>query len=245
MPKSFFLALMAACLLLAACGTSSTDQQTLVAYDATLSADMNDLRATATTQKERLLVTLGFAETQIARATVQLRSMLSTLESLDIDTSQLPAAVTLPPTVAGNVIANAAPTQAFGAVPPRVEVTPFTTTPDATRIAQQAGLTNLVLSTSVGDDDCATNVSSQFSASTPAIYLVGLANFPQETNVIFRWLRESQLISEITWTYAATDVACVWYFVDSTDFEFTPGSYSVSVEVNGITLPPLRFTITS
>lgn len=225
-------------LLLAACGVTSTDQQTLAAFESTATVQVDNLRATATAQRERLQVTVGALETQIARATSDLRAMRSTLDARGIDTGTLPEAATLPPTVAAQPGSAANPT-----APLRVEVTPFTPTPDLTRISQQAGLSNLVLSTGVNEDDCASNATNRFTVETAEIYIVGVANFPQDTDVRFRWEREGELLADINWTYGPTDVACIWYFVDETDFTFTPGEYRVTVTANGVTLPALPFRI--
>jgi hypothetical protein len=243
-------------LLLAACGGVSPEEQTLEAHQNGQSTQMHDLRMTATVGAERLMITLEYAETRIARAHSQQENILATLEARDIDTSILPEAATLPPvppTATENP--NPAPkaTEVVVDSPvPVLEVTPFATaTPSPFPTLAEPELLQLrdiVMATGVGVDDCATEVTNRFSPDAERIYVVARAvDIAAGSVLTSQWFREGVLLT--TFDYMPDFVienACVWFFADQTDFEFTPGSYSVNLLVNGeAAAPSIPFTITN
>lgn len=111
----------------------------------------------------------------------------------------------------------------------------------------QPRLENPQLATSSGADDCGAEFSTQFTTSTPEIYIiVTVVNAPANTTFEARWQREGQAIGGL-YTYTpdfAIDRACIWFFVDSSDFEFIAGNYTVTVDINSVpAITPLVFTI--
>lgn len=236
------LLLISLVILITACGNTSTEQQTLNAYDEDFANRMSDLRTTATVQIERLLVTVERAQTDAVRATQEMGFMVSTLQARGTETIDLPGVVTLQPTPDSQQVDN------FGnrATPigqGNLQVTPFSPTPDPTALAQVTSVSDIVLSSAVGNDDCATAITNEFTPTTPEIYIVGTANFEEETTVSTQWLRGDSQVAQFSFTYGTVDGNCIWFFVDQSDFEFTPGNYMVIMEVNGIPLAPVPFLI--
>lgn len=233
--------------ILVACGSTGEQRQTLEAHSTGMSEQLSNLRATTTAQTARQLVTVQFAETRLAQATQERGLMISTLSVMGVDTSILPQAATPLPTAPAENAASVPGGQANPATPqgvPRVQVTPFTLTPNPALAVPDTGLTDVVTSTGVASNDCATGITTEFSTTTPEIYVGGVAtDFADGTEVVSRWLREEELLAEYSLTFNAIEQACIWFFVDQTDFEFTPGSYQVVMEVNGVAMPALTFTI--
>jgi hypothetical protein len=132
------------------------------------------------------------------------------------------------------------PTSAPGDVPitpPGADLTPTSGAP---------ALANIVTAANVGSDDCAAGVTSTFSASSDRIYVVATAfNIPPGTSIVSRWFQNGQQVisHDFTPDFDIND-ACIWFFIDQTDVAFTPGSWSVDLEINGVvTGPSTTFTI--
>ena len=229
---------------LAGCAGASSQQQTLEAVATTQSANLAELGATATAQAERLQITLEGVETQIARIQSQRVFMISTLEARGVNVENLQG-VTLEPLTATptpfGLIANDTPIPTANVNVPDTLISP---TPPPSGLSSPLGLSNIVTSTSVGTDDCALDVTNQFTADTPEIYLVATASeFRDNTTVTTSWSREGTLLTDFSYTYNAIDRACIWFFADQTDFEFLPGSYTVTVGVNGTLAGQVNFVI--
>lgn len=245
-------------LMLAACGTTSVEQQTLTAHDAYMATALNNIHQTATSQAERLQITLESAEQRIERISTQGGQMIATLEERGFTINQTPEPLTptpnlnnpnptRPPLIGVNNLATSNP----NASPTPVRVTPFQT---ATPIPKATSaivadvpqiLREIVLASSVGNDDCAINPTNTFTPQTEEIYIVAHAvELPDGTTLTTRWLRGTDELVVFDYTYDFVEDACVWFFADQTDFEFTPGSYSIVIEVNGLTFgEPVPFTI--
>lgn len=231
-------------LFLAACGGTNTQQQTLEAVATTQSANLVQVGATATAQTELLQITLEGVETQIARIQNQRVFMISTLDARGISVDNLQG-ITLEPLTATptpfGLVANDTPT-----FTPDVNVpdTLISSTPSPAGFSSPLGLNNIVTATSVGSDDCALDTTSQFTTDTPEIYLVATAtNFQPNTTVTTNWAREGTALTNFSFTYDAIDRACIWFFADQTDFEFLPGSYTITIGVNGTIAGQVNFTI--
>jgi hypothetical protein len=98
----------------------------------------------------------------------------------------------------------------------------------------------------VSDNDCAAGIQSQFDSTADRIYVVATA-----VNI------RAGMRLESIWTQGGVEVVrhdftpefeingnCIWFFVDQTDFVFTPGSYAVQLTIDGAASgPPLSFTI--
>lgn len=240
--------LVASLFLLAACGQTSTDKQTLEAHDLSLATRIAGLRATDDVEQERLLVTVEHAQTQVARASTQQLLIVLTLDARGVDTRILPGAATALPTSensvasgnggssSGNNGVNSVPT------PPRVAITPASTpTPNL----QNRYLSNIVIATDVDSNDCALNVTDTITPDTERVYIVATAReMPEGTSITTRWRRGETEVAVYDLTYDYIEEACIWFFVDQTDFTFTPGSYSVVLDVDGTTATqPIPFTV--
>jgi len=238
-------------IVMVACGNTSNEQQTLDAFGTDFNSRMDNLHATATVGIEEIVITVEHVGTDIARARERQEDMLFTLESRGVDISILPGAMTpvqaapvdgtaapTPSTESVNVVATAPPVTPAGA---SVQMTPMTPTETVT----DSLLSDITLSTAVGDDDCATNATNRFTPSTQEIYIVATArDVPADTTLTTVWLREAEEVARYDFTYETIEEACIWFFVDQTDFLFTPGAYSVQFFRDGEPeSAPLPFTI--
>lgn len=231
--------------LAAACTPQNEIELTLVAQNVSLNTQIAAVRQTATVDADRLQVTVEYMNTLVAQAQEQRSQLQATLIARGADLAAVganitPAALT-PLPVAGADGANAAPTAAPGDVPvtpPGANVTPTSAAPT---------LANIVTAANVGADDCAAGVSSTFSASSSRIYIVATAyNIQPGTAIVSRWFQNGQQVvsHDFTPDFEIND-ACIWFFIDQTDVPFTPGAWTVDLEVNGAVVgPSTQFTIT-
>jgi hypothetical protein len=239
-------------LALVACGGTGADQQTLAAHDDSLSTQFAAIRITATTEAERYLSTAEFSQTRIARVFGQRGEMISTLEARGVDTSILPGAVTFEPTTPplgggeSNVDIQTQTLIAPIITPAGAQTTPLAATPSATAGSTQPSLTTPVMSTSVGDDDCAVGVTGQFTPAAERIYVVSIAtNIQPGMTIRSHWRFGDQEIAVFDFTPDfEINGACVWFYADQSDFIFTPGSYTVTLDIDGVASGvPAAFTI--
>lgn len=108
-------------------------------------------------------------------------------------------------------------------------------------------LSNVVTAEGVDDSDCIENPTSTFSIGSGRIYVVALATGlqPGRTVVTARWRREG---TEVATDHFNPDIreGCLWFFINETGVEFTPGNWSVELEINGEPVgAPVSFTIVS
>jgi hypothetical protein len=243
--------------LTACSGGDSAREETLAAENGTLSTEIAYRRMTATIGAEQIRVTSEALGTAMRGAQDRQQSMVRTLDALGIpvgDVSQITPIITPPTPRAGE--GNRSGESGDGGItliPPTQQAPEATPTAIPPAITQpptiDLTLPNLVevsVSSSVGDDDCATGSAAQFTVSTPELYAVGRAvNFPVGMSVTFNWLREGEVVYSDTFTWdSAVDDACVWYFVTPQDFAFTPGAYTVTFERDGVAVAlPVSFTL--
>jgi hypothetical protein len=222
----------------------------------TAETEIAQVRQTATLGADRMRITVEYLQTRAAFEEDRRDSILSTLDVLGVDTSGVslitPVILTATPAPnqdsitiggSGGGITRIAPTQLIRTA----DITP-TPLPLPTIDLNAPNLTETSVSISVGGNDCATGITAQFNETTPMIYAVGTANnFVPGTTVTFNWLREGATVfsDSFTWDFAI-DGRCIWYFVTSDEFVFTPGNYTVTFESNGLPIgTPVTFTITS
>jgi hypothetical protein len=247
--RGWMLLLLA--LMLTACAGNNDEVNTLIAQNITLSTDIASARGTATAVGEQIRITNEFFATQAQGANDRQLFIVRTLSALGVDTSGV-AFITpqlLPPTpigggdaaaqsnAAGGGITVVAPTPLeFGATQMPTLETALTPAVQPTIDPSQPNLGNVSMSASVGSDDCATGSSTVFDVTTPEIYAVGTANnFPAGYSLTFTWTRNGEVLLSDTFTWdAPVNGACIWYFVTPAEFEFLPGSYSVSFDNNGV-----------
>lgn len=254
--RSFMLFL---CLVfLTACATNNDEVNTLIAQNVTLSTEIASARGTATAGAEQIRITNEFFTTQVQGASDRQLFIVRTLSALGVDTSGVdlitPQLVLSTPiggadaavqsSVAGGGVTVVAPTPLeFGSTPMPTVGAGSTAAIPPTIDPSQPNLGNVSVSSTVGSDDCATGSSTSFDVTTPEIYAVGTANnFPAGYSLNFTWTRNGEVLLTDTFTWEApVNGACIWYFVTPADFEFLPGSYSVSFDTNSI---PVGSTVT-
>lgn len=238
---SYKMAFLWLAFLLASCGNTGAEQQTLDAHEMGLGTSVISIQQEANARSQRLQATLDYAETQVARAATQQQYIVNTLEGRGM-VVVLPAAATArpvsaPPNSNSPGSSNSSPDQSL----PQVQVTPFTPTPEPVEYL----LRSMVMATGVDNNDCAIGVTNQFMPSNAQIYVVALATELQNgTTVVSRWMRGDEELARFDHTFGYIEDACIWFYADQTDFEFVPGQYQVILEINGeLAAPPATFTI--
>lgn len=219
------------------------------------------VRATATVNADRLMVTLENAQTAVGNVDLQSTRIAATLVAAGmtfVDASDITVAAptAAPDSGANPQIANPLITPGVPQISsqgsaqgdsPLVQATP--TAPSQQSVDPNApSLTNVTLTDTVGSDDCAVGSTSQFTTSTTDIYLVATANNIQpDTTLSAAFSLEGQVIQSYPWTPGfEIDGACIWFHLPSDEVTFTPGNWSVALTVNGAPVgAPLAFTIES
>lgn len=266
--KIMMLLTLTASFLLAGCANREA-QRTLEANHILVSTQIADLRITATVQAARARTTVDFVETRAAVAATKGQLLEATLVAYGIPVE---AVQTYRARVLGNrSTTTPSPTHDPAALPqlttrPQSSPTPLplTITPTAPVVTpfsllltptseflpadpDAPHLENPVTAAAVDSDDCAINITSQFETTSAEIYIVAEAvNAPAGTIIEARWFREGESIGPIYSFAPDFDIerACIWFFVDPTDFEFLPGVYAVDLVLNGEPASPsIAFTI--
>lgn len=223
--------------LIAACTPQNEIELTLVAQNVALRTQIAAVYETATVSADRLQVTVEYMNTLVARAQEQRGQLQATL----VAQGGNPAAMS------GGVDAAAAPVATSpGADPaftPAAQITPAATpTPDPSTPT----LTNIVMSPGVASDDCASQPTTIFSAAlTSEIYVVATANnVTPGTNLLSRWnVAGATIVHDFTPNFAING-NCIWFYIDQTEVQFLPGTWNVTLEVNGVPVgSPVEFVI--
>lgn len=214
-------------LLTSACGVNSVEQ-TLEAENSALGTQISDLRQTATADTDRMLITVEHAQTEVRGVQNQGTAAAATLVASGADPNVLNALQAapgaLPPTPRPE-----APAVVNPPVSTEEAAVPQSITPTGLALPV---LSNIVMAEGVGSNDCALRPVSQFTTNSPAIYVVAVAsNITPGTKITSRWQFSRVLTFDFVPDFFIAQ-ACVWFFVDQTDIVFTPGTYSVSLEIN-------------
>ena len=216
-------------------------------------------RSTATLESDRRAVTLIAAQDNLARASQRQSRLVNTIEALDlprpdvrlITPSVMPTSAiraTATPDILSEVggITLAAPTldpnltPTFTPAPTDILSSTRTPAPNEPRLA------GVVTSTGVNSDDCPLSPTSTFSATTEQIYVAATAfNITVGDVVASRWLKDGAEVAYYEFLPDfAINGACIWFFVDQTDFTFTTGGdYRIEVTINNNIVQTLTFTI--
>lgn len=224
--------------LLTACGGTSGNQQTLEAENAVQGTQFAHVVASATVERDRLEITVEFVNRELDRAEDRQLSIISTLEERGVP-------IVLPGISVATPTLRFTPTPAIDSSSIDVAVTPPNTvdvTPSAT--IEFVGLTDIIMSTGV-ENDCPINNTTQFTPNTPEIYITAVAqNLPAGTTIRSRWMHNNEELAVYSFVpdFAITG-ECIWFFVDSTDFEFVNGVYTVMLELNNTLVGEVTFTI--
>jgi hypothetical protein len=238
-----------ALLALAACGPGTIDP-TLVAEHDALSTQIVDLRATATVLFDQLALTSEFGGTSVARERRRNLELIATLQSFGLDPTALAQVSPQPPQSTATPLPQAQPPQPGPITPvPVTNAAPpvggNAIIPTATSGTQT--VFNVITAENVGENDCAIGPMSSFSSSAERIYVSATAaNITPGTVLGSQWYDAANtlLVSHDFTPDFEINENCIWFYVDQTDFAFTPGNYAVQLTINGAASGPLvPFTI--
>lgn len=256
MVRVFALIILTA--LLTACGVDPAGDATALSDHIALSTQVIEARGTATHAADERAVTLEYLATASTLAAQRQRQILLTLTRSGVDTSRvmditpratptnaaMDAAATLAisgPDVAGGVTRLPSTPQFRTAVPTNTSVAPTATIDPNGPI-----FTEPMTALGVDSDDCALEPTFSFTAQTPEIYVVAVANNVQPGMVLAsRWYKDGVELAVFDFQPDfAIDDNCVWFYATSEDFPFDAGAYSVQLEIDGrMAAPPVTFTI--
>lgn len=218
-----------------ACSDNSA-QQTLVADNALLGTQIVDLRITATYLIDEIKRTEEYVMTEVPKA-LRLRDELrSTLQAAGLDAAAVEQVQPNAAFAAATAPAAGQPTVASG--PPPTNSTPGSlnldlSAPQATTAAP--ALFNLVMAEGVGANDCALSAVSTFTSDASQIYVVATANGVRAGSTIAaQWYMENTVVAEQSFA-PESDINnnCIWFYVEQSDFAFTPGNYRVDLTIDG------------
>jgi hypothetical protein len=258
-----------ASLLLSACNffNQPADLQTENLQNELAQTQIAAVRATATINADRMLITLESAQTAVANVDLQSTSIASTLIAggmAFVDASGItPVASTQEASVAtstpGSQIANplltpGAPVinsggaaQGDSALVPTTPIAPNDQATEDVQVDPSApNLTNITLSDAVGADDCPLSSATSFSSSTTEIYVSAVGNnIPASATLDSLWLLEGTQVQDYSWSPGfVVDGVCIWFRLPSSEVTFTPGNWSVQLTIDGVSAGALDFTIT-
>lgn len=233
------------CLMMTACVDNSA-RRTLEADYGVASTRLAELAGTATVQSARLQTTLDYATTRVARVATRSQFLKATLVEYGTPQSVLDA---FQQQVSDGAIVLPTATPLPAVTPDTPQTAPEPSNPSASPTPPPAGgtrLANPVTALDVGDDDCASGVTDRFSPDEDAIYIVATAiDVSAGMTLTSRWSLAGEERVRLDWT-PDFDIAeaCIWFFIDQSDTAFTPGSWSVILDINDSPVtPPVPFII--
>jgi hypothetical protein len=245
---------------LAACG-SNDELRTLESNQALAGTQLADLRITATVEAARALTTIDAMQTRAAVAATQSNLLEATLIAMGItpaalqtqrqlilgsSPTPLPSPSLDPESSEAVIFVAASPSPTSPIVTLNARNPTATTAATQDPNAMQVGTPYTALG--AGQDGCGENLTAVFGMDTVEIYvIVRVLNIKANTTTFAaRWERDGQAVGPVYDFRPDYDVdeLCVWFFVDPTDFEFLAGSYTVTIDVNGVpSSPPVPFVI--
>ena len=212
-------------LVLVGCQRQNQVELTLVAQNISLQTQIAAVQATATVDTERLQITVDYMNTLVGRAENQSSQLQATQSARTTQTDNQAVATPYLTPNPGDLV-----------------------TPQETPVADngQSALVDITMAPGVGDNDCAVNPTSEFSTSSDSIYVVATAlNIQAGTHIAARFSIAGQEISHDFTPDFDINGNCVWFYIDQTDLPFTAGTWSVTLELNGIAVSaPIPFSIT-
>lgn len=234
------MALLASLLIAACSGGPSAAERTLVAQNESLATQLANVRSTAAVDADRLQVTAVYVETAVAQSRLQNQRLAATIEALGGNAALVAPIASTPTTDLVNPLSPAATTAAV------VGSSGSETVQVATDTPAPAGLYNIVTARGVGANDCALAPVSSFTTADTSIYVVATAsNIAPGTLLASRWFLEgSEVITHDFTPDFAINQNCIWFYIDPTETTFTPGNWTVQLEVNGQPAgEPVAFTL--
>ena len=218
------------------------------------------VRATATVNADRMLITLENAQTAVGNIDLQSTRIASTLIAGGMTFVDASAITPLAPTQdapAGSPIpqiANPLITQGVPLVSGQgsaqgdsalVQTTPSPIPMQTTVDPNGPSLTEITLTDQVGADDCPVGSLTSFSSSAASIYVTAVANnVTANSTLTADFTREGQEVQTYTWSPEFNiDGACVWFFMPSSDVQFAPGNWAVALAIDGAPAGNVSFSI--
>lgn len=232
MVKFKALLLTCAALIVGACVPQNETQLTLVAQNVSLTTQIAAVRETATYESDQLQITLEYVNTLVGQAQGQGNELRATLvargtepANINLSGASVPPQITPPPDMAPE------DNNTDPALPPDA--------PTQLPSGDTPSLINIVMSTGVGNNDCATGVTSQFTTSTNAIYVVATAqNITPGTRIDSRWqVGAESVVYNFTPDFNINS-ECIWFYIDQSSVTFTPGDWQVQLDINGVAAGP-------
>ncbi|MBI1259608.1 MAG: hypothetical protein GC204_19240 [Chloroflexi bacterium] len=262
--------LISALIFLSACNFFSqpVDLQTENLQNEQAGTQIAAVRATATGNADRMIVTLSSAQTAVGEVDQQSTRIVATLiaqGTLFVDGSVItPVLPTLAPQsdtgspipqIANPLLTPGAPqVSGQGSAQGDAALVPTAPPADQQAVVQPTfdpngpSLTQIALSEKVGSDDCPLNPTTSFSTSATDIYITAVANnVGQGDTLTADFSVNGQTIKSYSWSPDfAIHGACIWFHMPPSDVEYTPGNWSVALTLNGAAVgSPIPFSITS
>lgn len=269
----FFGGSALASLLLSACNffNQPADLQTENLQNELAQTQIAAVRATATLNADRMLITLESAQTAVGNVNLQSTRIASTLiaggmsfvdanaitpvastQDVSIATSTPGSQIANPLLTPGAPVVNSGgAAQGDSALVPTTPTAPGDSSSDQSAENVQVdpsapSLTSITLTDAVGADDCPISSSTSFSASTTEIYVTAVGNnIPASATLDSIWWLEGAQMQNYSWTPGfAVNGVCIWFRLPSSEVTFTPGNWSVDLTIDGAPAGSLGFTIT-
>lgn len=236
MPKIYLLASLLLGLFLTACGTTASSSG-LQTQHADSSTQIAVIRSTATSISARSEATIQYAGTRTKYLEEKGRFQEATLVAQGTDIGFIEDNL-------GNLQSFSLATATRNPDTDTEATESVDNPPNATK-ELVASLSNIVTASSVGKDDCALGQTTRFSIKSNQIYVVATANgILPGTKITSRWLIEDK--ERVSFDFRPNfqiNGQCIWFFLEPSDTEFTPGSWQVKLEINGREAGEARFTI--
>ena len=266
-PIAIFPALL---ILISGCNffAPETGQQTLAAEHGMRGTEIVLLRETATAASGQLNGTLQIAQTVIAGVEIGSTRIAATLiangmpfvdaRNITPAPSSPDESIALAPLPVGTTVIGPTVTFVSGGAQgnitieqssaPTPLIVPNSNTSGATPVAPigNSGLSNLQITDAVGADDCPVGNVSAFDATADGVYITAIARDIDTSNTVTaRFLREGTEAIFYTWSPSFyIEQGCIWFYMPSGDVDFTAGSWSATLELDGQTVgSALMFTI--
>ncbi len=262
-------ALIGASLLIAAltsaCNffTQPADLQTENLQNEQAETQIAAVRATATINADRMLITLENAQTAVGNIDLQSTRIASTLIAAGMsfidDSGITPVAPTDAPQTGNNNIPqisnplltpNAPNVSGSGSAQGDSQLNPATDVPNNVNVVQppsdpNSPLSQITLTTQVGTDDCPVGSVTSFSTGDSEIYVTAVANTQSTSTLTAAFAFNGQEVKSYSWTPGfAIQGECIWFHMPSSDVTFTPGSWTVTLDIDGTPVSaPIPFSI--
>ncbi len=245
MPRLLYaFLLLTITLLMAGCNNGGDVQLTLVAENLALSTQIADIRNTATYAADKLNMTAEYLQTAVTQVAVDNQLLAITLTASGVDASRITPGAPVPTALPVNQGASGNTPLMAEDVSPGA---PLDTTVATSADQATPSLYNIVLAEGVGSNDCALAAMSTFSSSTQQIYVVATAaNIASGTKLSSHWFLEgTEVVFHDFMPDFDIEQNCIWFYIDQTDVAFTPGTWSVQLDINDQPAgSPVTFSIT-